>query len=221
MPLLALAMVAAQSGMSAVSSRTALAGTDPLTSVANRLALLARLKGRLAQLPRQGDTVTLLLVDLDRFKQINDDYGHLAGDRVLIEVARRLEESTRSTDLVARFGGDEFAILLAGDISGRTVDDVAERIRRAVARPIEVQDRTVLVGVSIGSAVTADRGIDAVGLIQQADVALYRIKAARPAGHGGSAAMPDRGARDRPCRARSSMPGPSVGRAEPGWAKPG
>ena len=120
------------------------------------------------------------MVDLDRFKQINDDYGHLAGDRVLVEVARRLEESTRSTDLVARFGGDEFAILLAGDVSGRSVDDVADRIRRAVARPIEVYDRTVLVGVSIGSAATAERGIDATGLIERADVELYRIKAARP-----------------------------------------
>jgi diguanylate cyclase (GGDEF)-like protein len=179
LPLLALAMVAAQSGMGAVASRTQLAGTDPLTSVANRLALLARLKSRLARLPRPGESVTLLLVDLDRFKQINDAYGHLAGDRVLIEVARRLEESTRSADLVARFGGDEFAILLAGDISGRTVDDVADRIRQAVARPIDVQERAVLVEVSIGSAVAADRGVDALSLIQQADVALYRIKSER------------------------------------------
>lgn len=183
--LLALAMMAAQSGMNAVASRTALANTDPLTSLANRATLMTKLTTRLGQVRAPGDTVTLLLIDLDRFKEINDQYGHLAGDRVLVEVARRLEESTRSADLVARFGGDEFAVLLADGISQRGVDEVADRIVSAVARPIQVQDRTLLVGVCIGCAVAREPGTAAVPLISRADADLYRAKAARAGAVGG------------------------------------
>lgn len=188
LPLLALAMMAAQSGMTAVSSRTALAGTDPLTSVANRATLLTRLRARLSQIRTPEEAVTLLLVDLDRFKEINDDHGHLAGDEVLIEIARRLEESTRSSDLVARFGGDEFAILLSGGVSTRSVQEVADRIRGSVARPIQVQGRSVLVGVSIGSALAADKGVDPLNLLHRADDALYLAKAARAPVRGPAAA---------------------------------
>jgi diguanylate cyclase (GGDEF)-like protein len=125
-----------------------------------------------------------LLVDLDRFKEVNDDFGHLAGDHVLVEIARRLEESTRSSDLVARFGGDEFAILLSGGVSTRSVAEVASRIREAVARPIQVQGgKAVLVGVSIGSAVAMNKGDDPLSLLHRADDALYRAKAARPPAH--------------------------------------
>jgi diguanylate cyclase (GGDEF)-like protein len=180
LPLLALAMVAAQSGLVAVTSRTALAGTDPLTSLATRAALQARLRDRLDRLRQPGESVTLMLIDLDMFKKVNDDYGHLVGDRVLVEVSRRLEEATRSVDLVARFGGDEFAILLAGGVSGCTVTEVAERISRVVCRPIQIQDRAVSVGVSVGCAVADERGVDANSLIARADAALYRVKAARP-----------------------------------------
>jgi len=124
--------------------------------------------------------VTLMLIDLDMFKKVNDDYGHLVGDRVLVEVSRRLEEATRSTDLVARFSGDEFAILLAGGVPERSVKEVADRISSAVCRPIQVGDRAVRVGVSIGSAAARELGVDATSLIERADAALYRVKAARP-----------------------------------------
>ncbi len=181
LPFLALAMVAAQVGIRAVSSRTLLAGTDPLTSMANRDRLLARLQHRLGRMRPPRETVTLLLVDLDRFKKVNDDFGHLAGDMVLVEVARRLQDATRSDDLVARFGGDEFVILLSGGVPQRSIDDVIARIRRAVGRPIPLSAGSVTVGVSVGSATATERGVDPLELIRLADSALYDAKSVRPA----------------------------------------
>ncbi len=180
LPLLALAMVAAQAGLSAVTSRTAQAGTDPLTSVPNRAYLLSRLKSRLAATELDRHPVMVLLVDLDRFKQINDDLGHLVGDRVLVEVARRLEESTRSSDVVARLGGDEFAVLLTGGSGERNAEEVAARIRTAVARPIQVAGRSVRVGVTIGWALADRHDTDPMVLLQRADARLYAAKSARP-----------------------------------------
>jgi diguanylate cyclase (GGDEF)-like protein len=172
-------MVAALSGMSAVSSRTAMAGTDSLTRVANRAAFLAALRVRLSQVRRPEEPVTLLLVDLDGFKLVNDLYGHPTGDSVLAEVAQRLEESTRAEDLVARLGGDEFAVLLANGVTSRTAGEVANRITEAVAQPIEVAGRTLLVGASIGWAVTSASMTDPNSLMERADAELYRAKAAR------------------------------------------
>lgn len=157
--------------------------TDFLTGFYNRRYLQARLREELARAQRLGHTLALLMIDVDYFKQINDRFGHLAGDAVLHEVARRIGAEMRSSDTGARFGGDEFALLLQ---EGSVIDAerVAARVLQAVrARPIEVAtDVAEVVRLSIGVAAAAPgpavRDHAALGerLIAAADAALYRAK---------------------------------------------
>jgi diguanylate cyclase (GGDEF)-like protein len=149
--------------------------TDPLTQIANRRRFDAELPAFCAA---PGTGGALLLIDVDDFKQFNDRHGHLAGDSCLRQLARRLSLHLRPCDLVARFGGEEFAVLLP-DLAAGDSADIAERLRAAVAgRPISVGDTMKHVTVSIGLAVRDRIGITPETLIAAADEALYAAKRA-------------------------------------------
>lgn len=157
------------------------ARVDPLTGLADRACLMKQLNGLLSC---QGDTnrhCAVLFVDVDGFKQINDAHGHLVGDRVLCEVAQRLASCVRSGDLVARFGGDEFVVLVERVENRAEIQPMAERIHAAFDDPIVVADRDarVVLAVSIGIAECGIDGTTAEQLIHSADRAMYAAKQAR------------------------------------------
>ena len=157
--------------------------TDFLPGWHNRRYLNARLKEELARAQRQGASLTCLVIDLDRFKQINDQYGHLAGDAALREAAQRVDTHIRGSDAAARFGGDEFVVLTPG-ITPEQAGALAERIREAVCGvPLEVAAGVKLtLTVSIGvagitpSRTETDLKAAAEKLLSDADAALYRAK---------------------------------------------
>ena len=161
---------------------TAQARTDPLTRLANRLTLTRRLTLRLAQLSRRDPVVGVLLVDLDRFKAVNDSFGHLVGDEVLIGIGHRLVAAAGPRDLVARIGGDEFAVLTGPGTPESALPELAARIRAALAEPQVVRDHVIDAGGSVGWAVCSAPGMQAGELLDLADQHMYREKrAARPA----------------------------------------
>jgi diguanylate cyclase (GGDEF)-like protein len=156
----------------------ALAHTDPLTQLPNRRRFEQALEGA-AKRSRQGDRdCALLYLDVDFFKQINDRYGHATGDDVLVEFARRLRTSMRSTDLVARLAGDEFTVLLHDVRSEADVERVARKILDAVAQPFVLAGRLLSVGTTIGIGLAAGGSVDPRALMETADRALYAAKEA-------------------------------------------
>ncbi|MEP7092145.1 MAG: diguanylate cyclase, partial [Nocardioidaceae bacterium] len=148
--------------------------SDSLTGLANRTLLGDRIGQAIARLHRGGLAPALLVLDLDGFKLINDSLGHAGGDRALVEVARRLQQVARKTDTVARFGGDEFAILVT-DATPEAALRIAERVLEAVRLPMRVDNQTRSVGASIGVCF-GTRGQTPDALLRDADTSMYAAK---------------------------------------------
>ncbi len=159
-----------------------LAYHDDLTGLPNRLMFGEHLDLALARAQRHGRQVAVLYVDLDDFKQVNDTYGHEAGDQLLRQIARRLERATRATDLVARHGGDEFIVLVADlpagpDPAAREIArTIAAHVEQALAAPAVLNGATITAGGSVGIAVYPEDATTSDALLRRADAAMYRSK---------------------------------------------
>jgi diguanylate cyclase (GGDEF)-like protein/PAS domain S-box-containing protein len=188
---------------------------DPLTHLPNRTLLDDRLAHALDRSRRTGAEVAVLFLDLDGFKEVNDTWGHAAGDRVLTEVAGRVASTARSSDTVARIGGDEFVVVCeeAGSVTG--AQTLAGRLLETISSPITVGGVTHQVGASVGIAVATSQDGDAAELIRRADAAMYRAKQGgrgrveldRPGTNGGPGV--------------SEGPGGDAGQPEPSSGQPG
>lgn len=162
-----------------VATTRRLAYHDALTGLPNRHLLKDRLDQGVMRASREGTQVALLLVDLDRFKSVNDELGHDAGDELLCEVAERLQRCTRGADTVCRYGGDEFVVMLPGVTSVEEAEHVAQKIRACIdGQPFEIDGREVRIGVSVGLAMLRPGDAALERLFRDADRAMYSAKAA-------------------------------------------
>jgi len=155
----------------------ALALHDGLTGLPNRLFLMENLQRAMMRHGRSGRGCAVGFMDLDRFKAVNDQYGHDVGDELLKQVAGRLRGCLRANDLVARLGGDEFVILLEDVSKSEDVETVAQKVVSGVGKPYAVGDARIEIGASLGIALFPQDAQDAAELLKKADAALYRVKA--------------------------------------------
>jgi diguanylate cyclase (GGDEF)-like protein len=153
--------------------------TDDLTSMPNRRHFLRRVRDGIIASRATGESVALLIVDLDHFKELNDTLGHDAGDQLLCQVGERLHEVLRASDTAARLGGDEFGVLLSDSSDGASAELVAEKILAAIAQPFPIKSVGLRVTASIGIALFPEHAENDEQLMQHADVAMYEAKAAQ------------------------------------------
>lgn len=159
-----------------------LAQHDPLTGLANRILFRDRLLQALARSRRTNQQLGVMLLDLDRFKTVNDTLGHECGDLLLKEAAQRLLTCVREVDTVSRLGGDEFTLLVEGIAGPHDLAVIAQRILFSIAQPFLIHGNTVGVGVSVGITLFPADDQDMDELLKHADAAMYRVKAS--GGHG-------------------------------------
>jgi len=152
------------------------ANLDPLTKLPNRSVLETKLKGMLSKAEKQQKLIAFLYIDIDNFKQINDNYGHAVGDDVLVGTANRLKHCVRKSDVVIRLGGDEFLMVMNGLESKTFLESIANKLLKEFNSPFHIQSQNIKVEASIGVSIYADNNTDVHTLIQLADEAMYQAK---------------------------------------------
>lgn len=150
--------------------------TDPLTGLLTRSATLARIRDAIASADRNGSRVAVLYLDVDRFKWINDTYGHALGDTVLREIGNRLKQSLRPYDVAGRIGGDEFSIIISNFVSDDELAEIAVRLIASISRQLTVDNYDVSVSATVGLAIYPNDSSSADDLLRHADTAMYEAK---------------------------------------------
>lgn len=153
-----------------------LAYKDPLTSLSNRAFMMKSLSEAIRMARLHSETVALFFLDLDKFKKINDTLGHKAGDELLCEVANRLTKVSRAEDLIARWGGDEFVVVIKGDINNEIISNKARNILEIMRMPVEISQKQFNIPTSIGISLSVNGKVETDNLIQEADIAMYTAK---------------------------------------------
>ncbi|MFG2136157.1 putative bifunctional diguanylate cyclase/phosphodiesterase [Streptomyces sp. NPDC048650] len=176
LPLFAVPLIALDSTLWIARARAEEQLRDPLTGLPNRQWLLERTWTALDEAERAGARSALVLIDLDRFRSVNDTLGHLAGDRLLLQIADRLRHALPRGAEAARLGGDEFAVLLPTTDSLTSSQRVARHLVAALGSPLDLDGLTLVLEASAGVAVFPDHALDAEGLLRRADVAMYQAK---------------------------------------------
>jgi diguanylate cyclase (GGDEF)-like protein/PAS domain S-box-containing protein len=149
---------------------------DMLTGLPNRLLFENHFRRQLVYASRHSHSLAVLFIDLDRFKLVNDSFGHAVGDLLLQQVAHRLSQSLHEADLISRLGGDEFNILVTNVDSADQVARLAEKIIDLLSQPFQLNNQDLIIGASVGISLFPDDGVDSATLIKKADIAMYRAK---------------------------------------------